>query len=85
MTVETKTTITLEYFALLREERGSGKETIQTTAETVSELYSQLQAQHGFSLSPAVLKVAINGAFAPWESPVREQDTIVFIPPVAGG
>jgi molybdopterin converting factor small subunit len=29
--------------------------------------------------------VAVNDAFEPWEAPVCSGDSLVFIPPVAGG
>jgi len=29
--------------------------------------------------------VAINEAFADWSQPLAEGDTVVFLPPVAGG
>ena len=31
------------------------------------------------------LRVAINGAFAPWGQTLHEGDEVVFIPPVSGG
>ena len=31
------------------------------------------------------LKVAINTQFGEWDAPLREGDTVVFLPPVAGG
>jgi len=32
-----------------------------------------------------VLRVAINGEFAEWSTPLAAGDAVVFIPPVAGG
>jgi molybdopterin converting factor small subunit len=32
-----------------------------------------------------MLKVAINAEFGDWAQPLAEGDTVVFIPPVAGG
>jgi molybdopterin converting factor subunit 1 len=31
------------------------------------------------------LRVAVNGAYAAWDDPVREGDEVAIIPPVAGG
>jgi len=31
------------------------------------------------------LRVAVNGAYAAWDDPVREGDEVALIPPVAGG
>lgn len=75
----------LHYFALLREQRGTDRETLTTDAPDAETLYRTLQEQHGFTLPVDRLRVAINGEFAPWPAPVKHGDTLVFIPPVAGG
>lgn len=77
--------ITLTYFALLREQRGLGEETVTTAADTVADLYTELAALHGFTLKAHQLKVAVNGDFAPMDHPLADGDAVVFIPPVAGG
>ncbi len=78
-------TYRLEYFALLKEQRGLGSETVATEARTPAQLYSFLKAEHGFRLEQDSLKVAVNEEFADWETELRDGDLIVFIPPVAGG
>ena len=75
----------IEYFALLKDQRGRSNETLVTNATTARELYAQLSEQYAFSLAPASLKVAINEDFADWDQALNEGDTVVFIPPVAGG
>lgn len=77
--------IKIEYFATLREQRGLSAEEIETQALTAGELYRELQERYQFKLLPAHLKVAINQAFQPWDTPIHSEDTVVFIPPVAGG
>ena len=77
--------IHLQYFAHFREERGLSKEMIFTTAETPRDLYADLQNRYKFKLSPESLRVAINDEFVEWDTPLRAADTVVFIPPVAGG
>ena len=77
--------VRLEYFALLREQRGLGAETVQTAASTARDLYRELAAAHGFPLAAERVRVAINTDFASWDRPLVAHDTIVFIPPVAGG
>ncbi len=77
--------INIEYFAILREQAGVRDEALQTDAVTVAQLYEQLQARHGFVATPATLKVAINDEFSDWDAPLKHNDTVVFIPPVAGG
>ncbi len=77
--------IHVHYFAILREQRGLGQEKLATAAATAGELYEELRTRHGFSLPAQRLRVAVNDEFAPWTAPLREGDTLVFIPPVAGG
>lgn len=78
-------TVTVEYYAQLREQSGLSREAIATSAATVGELYDALRVRHGFTLPPALLKVAVNAAFGDWSRPLADGDVVVFIPPVAGG
>ncbi len=78
-------TIHIQYFAILREQRGVSEETLTTSATTATELYLELKEIYDFSLSSKVIRVAINNQFCPWETPLRSGDYVVFIPPVAGG
>lgn len=77
--------IQLQYFALLKEERGLANETIETMAATVEDLYHELKDRHQFSLNTDILRIAINDEFADWKTPIKNNDSIIFIPPVAGG
>lgn len=77
--------IHIQYYALLREERGVGQETLSTSARTVKDLYTELQKRYKFKLSTDVLRVSVNDEFVNWETPLESGDNIVFIPPVAGG
>ncbi len=77
--------IRVQYFALFREQAGRSEESLQTAAATPAQLYNELQARHPFKLAPEQLKVAINSDFADWNAPLHDGDTVVFIPPVAGG
>ncbi|WP_266181970.1 MoaD/ThiS family protein [Dyella humicola] len=75
----------LQYYAQLREQAGMSGEQVKTTATSLRELYEELRLRRGFSLAADVLKVAVNAQFSAWDRPLRDGDTIVFIPPVAGG
>lgn len=77
--------VTVQYFALLREQRGLNSEILDTHAPTPAALYAELRARHGFTLPADRVRAAINGDFAPAGAALRENDTVVFIPPVAGG
>lgn len=78
-------TLRVQYYAILREQAGRSEETLDTTASTPAELYDELRKRHPFQLNPAQLKVALNSDFSDWNTPLRHGDTVVFIPPVAGG
>ncbi len=75
----------IQYFALMREQSGRSEETVETLASTPADLYDELKARHGFTLSREQLKVAVNSEFAPWSRRLAAGDAVVFIPPVAGG
>ena len=75
----------IQYYALLREERGLSQETLSTQAATARELYEELRARHRFKLSRDLLKAAVNDEFVPWNQPLSSGDRVIFIPPVAGG
>lgn len=77
--------LSIRYFALLRDQRGAGHELLSTTAATPAALYAELAARYGFTLGVERLRVAVNGDFASWQTPLKRGDEVVFIPPVAGG
>ena len=78
-------TVSIRYFAILREERGQEEESVRTAAATVAELYDHLRVHFSFSLPADRLRVACNGDFVSWSHPLHDDDLVVFIPPVAGG
>jgi molybdenum cofactor guanylyltransferase len=77
--------INIQYYALLREQAGRSSETLVTTAGTPRELYEQLRERYPFSLAPEMLRVAVNSEFSDWGQRLNAGDSVVFIPPVAGG
>ena len=77
--------INVQYYALLREQAGRSGESLLTAAPTPRDLYLELKARHPFSLAPEMLRVAVNSEFGDWGQPLRDGDSVVFIPPVAGG
>jgi molybdopterin synthase sulfur carrier subunit len=79
------TQVTVLYFASLRDAAGMTSETIGSDASDLRGLYETLQARHGFVLPVGRLRVAVDGAFARWEEPLREGSEVAFIPPVSGG
>lgn len=77
--------IRVQYYALLREQAGRSEEALVTSARTPRDLYEELKARYPFSLPPDLLRVAINAEFGEWSQALADGDTVVFIPPVAGG
>jgi molybdopterin-guanine dinucleotide biosynthesis protein A len=75
----------IRYFALLREQAGRSSEELDTPAGTPQELYAEISARHGLTIGAQFLRVAINDEFADWRAPLADGDTVVFLPPVAGG
>src|SRR6185437_8536571 len=77
--------INVQYYALLREQAGRSSESLVTNAATPRDLYQELKGRYPFSLAPEMLRVAVNSEFGDWEQRLAEGDSVVFIPPVAGG
>ena len=75
----------VQYFALLREQAGRSEEIVETPAATPAHLYAELSARHPFTLPREQLRVAVNEEFSEWSQPLCAGDSVVFIPPVAGG
>ena len=78
-------TVHIRYFALLREQAGRADEKVETTAAKLTALYAELRARHGLGLPAARVRVAVNGEFAEWDTPLAGGAQIAFLPPVAGG
>lgn len=78
-------TVSIQYFAILREQRGQTQETLATAAPTPAALYEELRVRHGFTLPGDRVRAAVNGEFVPATHALKPGDQIVFIPPVAGG
>jgi molybdenum cofactor guanylyltransferase len=77
--------VKVQYYALLREQAGKSDESLITGAQTPRELYEELKSRHPFTLAPEMLRVAVNAEFGEWSQPLADGDSVVFIPPVAGG
>lgn len=78
-------TIHVQYYAILREQAGRSEERVVTAAATPEALYDELKRRYPFHLPRSQLKVAVNSKFSDWSAPLQDEDSVVFIPPVAGG
>ncbi|MCM8537390.1 MAG: MoaD/ThiS family protein [Lentisphaeraceae bacterium] len=77
--------VTVKYFAILKDESGVDEEVVEGNFGSPKELYTFLKSDKNLSLCSSKLKVAVNDEFSNWEVPLSDGDTVVFIPPVAGG
>lgn len=77
--------ISIQYFALLREEAGVNSEKLNVSCHNYNELYELLKDKYKFSLPSHFIQIAVNDQFQQMHNEVRNGDSIVFIPPVAGG
>lgn len=75
---------TVLYFAALRDAAGTASEQVAARGDLAA-LYDRLRARHGFDWTRGQLRVAVDGAFAGWDEPVRPGSEIAFVPPVSGG
>jgi len=78
------TRISVGYFAILREHTGRASEQVETEARTAADLFRELDARYRFPRL-ASLRVAVNDEFRDWDTALTDGDSVVFIPPVAGG
>jgi len=77
--------ITIRYFAILRDQTNQNEETIETNSETALDLFNEIKRKYPIELKTDNLKVAINDEFVDWQTTLKKNDMVVFIPPVAGG
>ncbi len=84
-------TITILYFAWLRECTGTGEEVfaLPESVRTIGALVETLRARGpGFETAfatPRLVRAAVNQDFATPDAPVAPGDEVAFFPPVTGG
>lgn len=80
-------TITVLYFAHLADRTGVRDERVEMTdGGTVVDLKAALKARHTKLLDALdSCRVAVNEEFAGVDTPLRDGQTVAFIPPVSGG
>jgi molybdopterin converting factor subunit 1 len=77
--------IKVQYFAVLREQRGLSEEAVQTMAKTAGDLYDEIADTNGLTFEKSLIRAAINDRFVDMSEQIEDGDKVVFIPPVAGG
>lgn len=82
-------TITVLYFAWLRDTVGTGSERVEADAATVGDLLAALKdrsPRHADAFADVSrLRFAVNQDYATLETPVKDGDEVAFFPPVTGG
>lgn len=77
--------LTVRYFASFREHAGIDGETVVLDATTTADVFTALAHRHGSAEPLAHCKVAVNDEMADWDTEIKDGDTILLFPPVAGG
>ncbi|MBX7135358.1 MAG: MoaD/ThiS family protein [Fimbriimonadaceae bacterium] len=77
--------VKVRYFAVLRDRRGLAEETLELEGQTARQLADHLIGKHQLDLPSPLIRVAINGVFVADDTDIKDGDTVVLIPPVAGG
>lgn len=78
--------VTVLFFAQLSEisQKTEAQYYIQAQ-ETALSLYQRIRAEYEFPFETSQLRAACNHCFCDWETVLKDQDIVAFIPPVAGG
>jgi sulfur-carrier protein len=76
--------INVLYFASFQEAAGIASESIIFDG-SLQALFEQVKQKYGFKFQLNQIRVAMNGQFVSWQTPIIEDAEIAFIPPVSGG
>lgn len=82
-------TLTVRYFAWLRERVGEPEETVETAAATVAELVEELSGRdeaHALAFADLrAVRVAVDQELADLAAPLAGVREVAFFPPMTGG
>ena len=82
-------TLTVRYFAWLRERVGEPSEEVETGAATVAELVDELRARderHALAFADLkAVRVAVDEELADMAAPIGGAREVAFFPPMTGG
>jgi sulfur-carrier protein len=83
------TTVSIRYFASVREALGMSGESLQTSASTVAALRDELVARGGVFAQELVrgksVRIALNHTMTEEDAVLSEGCEVAFFPPVTGG
>lgn len=77
--------VQVRYFAAFREAAGIDSEDLETAAKSADELFGECQARHPNLQKFSLSLVAINDEMVQWNTVLKQNDEVLFFPPVAGG
>ena len=79
--------VRIRLFASLREAVGRSEVELDLAeGATAEEAWERLAGEHaGLAARRARLTAAVNRSYAPFDTPLRDGDEVVFVPPVSGG
>ena len=82
-------TITIRYFASIREALGTGRETVQSSAATIETLRDELIARGGIHAEVLArgkaVRIALNQIMSSESAELVDGAELAFFPPVTGG
>jgi molybdopterin-guanine dinucleotide biosynthesis protein A len=78
-------TVTVHFYAALRDQARLATTIVSSHAHTLSELYQELAATFGLTIDAANLRFAKNTAMVASHSELCDGDNVVFMPPLSGG
>ena len=82
-------TVSVLYFAWLRERIGMGREEVETDAATVADLVEQLRAREDRYAAAfadmAAVRAAVDQELVPLDTPLEGAREVAFFPPMTGG
>jgi molybdopterin synthase sulfur carrier subunit len=79
--------VRIRLFASLREAVGRSEVELDLPeGATAEEAWRRLAGEHAaLAARRARLTAAVNRSYAPFDTPLRDGDEVVFVPPVSGG
>ena len=77
--------IKMDYYALFEACAGKSAEELSIDSADPARLYDDLRKRYRFPLDRSLVHLAVNDAYASWDSPLSSGDRVVFVPPVSGG
>ena len=78
-------TLHVRYFATYRAATGVAEESVETSARTAGDLFSEMIGKHPALAHYKHSMVAVNDQLSNWETELADGDKILFFPQVSGG